>query len=339
MNIWQELNQVLNSGQCGILVSLLLTLIDFVQTRKSNDKNLNAESYTQWLIDNQTALVIDQLDDLKDKLKNLVEGPEIKSIINKLICHMDENKNILNEIKNETSKIDILEKKLDYLVSSFDKKESSIFKKGQIGVCSEVLNILSHGLEGAGLKTILNHSVSPENGSIMLVWLTGRKSPNMMLVDYVGSIEKNRISIILNDNNSLTQRSYDCNGKQYFINSPILPIGYQLVIFVIWEENKIQFWIDNNLIGSIEMKNGFEYIGPVFLMGIDIEGKLSADSVRWASKNKIDGSTGLNFLKDGIWHGSNLEIMLVLSQALNKTQIEKFVEDPFALFRKPEPND
>lgn len=62
------------------------------------------------LIDNQTALVIDQIDDLKDKLKNLVEGPEIKSIINKLICHMDENKNILNEIKNETSKIDILEK-------------------------------------------------------------------------------------------------------------------------------------------------------------------------------------------------------------------------------------
>ncbi|MFO7884020.1 MAG: hypothetical protein R6U68_04290 [Desulfobacteraceae bacterium] len=84
------------------------------------------------------------------------------------------------------------------------------------------------------------------------------------------------------------------------------------------------------------MTTGFEYLGPTFLIGIDIEGKLSANSTRWDPENKIDGNTGFNFMKDGIWHGSNFETMLVLSQALNKKQIKKFADDPFLLLRKPE---
>ena len=70
---------------------------------------------------------------------------------------------------------------MDYLINSFDKKESSSFKKGQIGVCSEVLKILSHGLKGAGLKTIMNQPVAPENGSIM----RSLKSNNLDKQNYI----------------------------------------------------------------------------------------------------------------------------------------------------------
>ncbi len=313
----------------------MLTLIDFVQTRKTNDKNDDAESYTQWLINNQTALVIDQLDDLKYKLRNLTDNPELKDFINKMLSHMGENHNLLNEIENETSKIETIDDKLDFLIESLNKKESSVMKKGQVSVCVEVLNILSGGLKGAGFKTIMNHPVNPDNGSLMFVWLTGSQSPEMMLVDYVGSIKSNRISVVLNKNTSISVKCYDSNSDEYVLTSPVLPIQSQLIVFVIWKQNNIQFWINDNLIGNINMNSGFDFIGPLFLIGIDIEGKLRADSLRWDPKNKVDSNSGYNLMRNGIWHGSNFETMLVLSQILNKSQIKKFVEDPFLLFRNP----
>lgn len=77
------------------------------------------------------------------------------------------------------------------------------------------------------------------------------------------------------------------------------------------------------------MTKSFDYLGPTCLFGIDIEGKLSADAVRWTPQGQ---EVGLNFKRNGIWHGSRFDAALLWSRVLEKSEIEDLAKNPWAMF-------
>ncbi len=78
------------------------------------------------------------------------------------------------------------------------------------------------------------------------------------------------------------------------------------------------------------MSKSFDYLGPVCLFGIDIEGELSADAVRWTPQGQ---EVGLNFVKDGIWHGSRFDTVIIWERVLAEPDIKTLAEDPWVMFR------
>ena len=69
-------------------------------------------------------------------------------------------------------------------------------------------------------------------------------------------------------------------------------------------------------------------LGPLFLLGLDVEDRLSADVMRWAPPNE---EPGLVFLKDGVGHGSRALTSTLWSRSLDESEVKLLFDDPDAL--------
>ena len=330
-----QITSILNSGSTGILVSLILALANFVSTRKNAEKQATVADYVEWLRKQNHQEILDSQRDILSAIER--EGEEAKllrSYVGKILHHVEYHTSMLNEIVERTKLLPNMDSKLDYLVDQLSRVDSPALHKGQVAVCTKVLNILSTGLSGSGINVMMDKQFNVDSGTIIVVWLLGTKSPHMMLADCVGSIHHNRVSLILNSDASITLRAYDSNSRKADVTSISYEPCDHLVIFGIWKGREISLWINGENQGSASMSRTFDYLGPLCLFGIDVEGILSADAVRWTPPGE---SVGLNFRKDGIWHGSRYDTIIIFEEALKKNQIDKMTEDPFALFRPPQP--
>ena len=175
----------------------------------------------------------------------------------------------------------------------------------------------------------------------MIVWRLGDKSPRLMLADCVGGIHENRVSLILNENGSLTLRVYDGTGSAREITSPVHGSSEYLIALAIWRGRELCLWTNNKCDGAVCMDAPFQRLGPTVLFGIDIEGLLSAHASRWSPSALKMGmsyfldSTGLNLQKDGIWHGSRYDAQLILTKPLSDKEVHEVTLDPWNLLSQP----
>ena len=331
-----QIDNFLNSGSTGIFVNLVLNVANFVGERKSINESASVDDYLEWLQkSSHQNLLKDQRDFIVALGREDDQAKLVRANIETVIHAVEDQRTRLQEIVEQTKLLPDMDSKLDYLVDQFSKKDSPRLHKGQLAISARVLDILTKGIVGAGVKVMMEKEISAYQGTAMVVWLLGTQSPNMMLIDIVGDIHENRISLILNDDASIGLRVYDGSGHKIDVKSASYPPGHHLVIIGVWKDQKISLWINGELQGSASMTEGFDYLGPTCLLGIDIEGKLSADAVRWSLPGQ---DVGLNFRKDGIWHGSRYDTIIIFEEALKKNQIDKITEDPFALFRPPPDN-
>ncbi len=316
----------------GIFVTLVFNVADFIAEKKGAGKPAGVEDYLKWLREQDHQKLPVGLNSIVDAVDGKDEQAQlIRSSIETLIRHVERHTDTLQEILEQTKSIPEMNSKMDYIVDQLSKKTSPSLRKGQLAISARVLDTLSEGIIGSGVKIMLKKGVDVvDEGSAMVVWLLGTKSPNMVLFDLVGDILQNRISLILNDDVSISLRAYDDNGQKVEVQSRSYPPTHYLVILATWQGQRISLWINGEKQGSKLMSKGFDYLGPVFLLCIDIEGKLSADGVRWTPPDA--DVVGLNFSKDGIWHGSRYDASMLWNRALNEAEIGTLAEDPWGMF-------
>jgi hypothetical protein len=144
---------------------------------------------------------------------------------------------------------------------------------------------------------------APSPGTITLRWRMGKRSSDMMLVDFVGGVFENRISIISRQNRSIQVRVFDGLGRRKQITSRPYKPNTVLQIAVVWEKNSVTLWIQGKVIGNrVLLKFSSNWLS--LLIGIDIEGEASADKVR--PGYTVDGITGLSLQKDHVSRGARL---------------------------------
>lgn len=329
-NFTQIIN-ILDSGSTGVFVNLVLNVADFIGDRNGIVESANLDDYLKWLQKpiNQK-LFYEQQNLLDASGREDEQAMLIRASIEKVILQVEAQKNRLREIVKQTKLLPDMNSKLDYLVNQLSKNDSSGLHKGQLAISAKVLDILTKGIVGSGVKVMMERGgLNIQEGTAMFVWLLGSQSPHMMLLDLVGDIDRNRISLILNEDASISLRVYDGVGHKIEVRSGNYPPGHHLIILVVWKDRNISLWVNGEFQGSSSMTKSFDYLGPTCLFGIDIEGKLSADAVRWTPQGQ---EVGLNFKRNGIWHGSRFDAALLWNRDLEKSEIEDLAKNPWAMF-------
>ncbi len=319
-----------DASSTGALVELVLNVATYIAACDRNDAP-TVEGYIDWI----QAVGMQSSHTLLNNIVAALSGHNeqasmVRSSIDNVIIAIQQQRDELERIVGHVKLIPDINNKLDYLISELSEKESSTLQEGQLAVSARVLSILTEGLVGSGAQTIMGKSVNAKEGTAMVVWLLGAESPNMMLLDVVGDIDRNRLSIILNRDASITLRAYGNQGNSSELVSGTHAGGQRLVIIATWEGRNLSLWINGKLAASGLMKTGFTYLGPLCLFGLDIDGRLSADTVHWAPSGQ---EVGLHFMKDGIWHGSRFDTATIWGRILQTDDIRTLTEDPWVMFR------
>lgn len=327
-----EIANFLDSGSTGIFVNLVLNVANFVGDRENIKESATIDDYVEWSETKGRQGLVNGHDDLLDVLsQENNQAKLVRDSIETIIFLVESQRNRLREIIEQTGLLPDMNSKLDYLIEQLSDKDSPKLRHGQLAISAMVLDILTEGVVGSGVKVMMAREINAHKGTVMVVWLLGTQSPHMMLLDLVGDVTMNRLSIILNQDSSISFRAYDGVKQETKVKSHSYPPGDRLVIVGVWEGQNISLWINGELQGSKLMSKEFDYLGPACLIGIDIEGKLSADAVRWTPQGQ---EIGLNFEKDGIWHGSRYDTMTIWNRVLEKSDIDTLAEDPWVMFRR-----
>lgn len=321
----------LNDGSTGIFVNLVLSVANFIDDIDSVDMELSIDRYLDWTQKQSGQDLVGGINNLLEVLKRGDEQAAlVRDFIEIVILRVKDHKDRLEEIVKNTKLLPNMDAKLDYLVDQLSKKGLPTIRDNQLAISAKVLDILTQGIVGAGVKGMMGKKVNAHEGTAMVVWLLGTQSPNMMLLDLVGDVNTNRLNVILNDDASIALRAYDGAGNKCEVDSNTFPPECHLVIVATWKDRDLSLWINGELQGRKAMSKSFDYLGPVCLLGIDIEGGLSADAVRWTPPGQ---EVGLNYIKDGIWHGSRYDTLMIWERILEEPEIKTLAEDPWIMFR------
>lgn len=333
--MFEQLMNLLGGPTSGTFVSIFIGILSYVRERKQSQKRATIDDYLEWLRRRNHEELLEGESQILAKLETgTTESQVAHDCLCRLIGLVEEQSDRLSEIAAQTSLLPSMDEKLNLLLETFPSLESGKLLEGQVTICAKVLDVLAEGLKGAGVRATLAHKPDCcKAGTMFCVWLLGDKSPGMMLMDYVGGIRDNRISLVLNSNGSLAVRVYDGVGRETVIHSPAYEPNDLLAALAVWKDRELSFWVNGLKHGSATLHSEFKFLGPLLLSGLDIEGKLSADAVRWAPPGE---QTGLHFQKDGIWHGSRMDLMLLWGRDLTKEEIESLAQDPYAMFRPRE---
>jgi hypothetical protein len=326
-----QIGNSFHSGSTGVFVNLVLNVANFVGERTGIGESASLDEFLKWLQKQSKENLVNGHYNLLDVLgKDDEQASLIREYIKTIILLVEDQRNRLGEIFKQTELLPDMNSKLDYLIDQLCKNNSLNLRKDQVAISAKVLDILTTGIIGSGVKIMMKQKVNAHEGTAMVVWLLGTQSPHLMLLDLVGDIDTNRLSVILNEDASISLRAYDGNNHKIEVKSVSYPPEYHLVILGIWEDRNISLWINGEFQGSASMNKAFDYLGPLCLFGIDIEGKLSADASRWSPQGQ---DIGINFMKNGIWHGSRYDTVVIWERVLEKSEIDILAKDPWAMLR------
>lgn len=322
----------LDTGSTGVFVNLVLEVATFVAEIESFGKEPSIDGYLEWVQKQREQGFVNGNHNLLDVLgRGDEQAALVRGYIETVILRVNEQRDRLNEIVKHTKLLPNMDSKLDYLVNQLSKKDLPSLRKDQLAISAKVLDIFTKGIVGSGIKVIVEKElINAHEGTVMVVWLLGTQSPHMMLLDLVGNVNTNRLSVVLNEDASIGLRAYDGAGNKREVESNIYPAECRLVIIATWKDRDLSLWINGELQGREAMSKSFDYLGPVCLFGIDIEGELSADAVRWTPQGQ---EVGLNFIKDGIWHKSRFDSVMIWERVLDEPDIKTLAEDPWVMFR------
>jgi len=326
-----QIANFLDSGSTGVFVNLVLSVANFVGERRSTEEPFSVDDYLEWLRKQGKQELVNTHSNLLCVLEREDEQARlVRNCIKTVILRVEDQRNRLGEIVEHTKLLPDMDSKLDYLVDKLSEKDLPSLREGQVAISARVLDILTKGVVGSGAKVMMGKEINAHEGTAMVVWLLGTQSPHMMLLDLVGDVKANRLSLILNEDASISFRVYDGASKEKEVKSKRYPSKHHLVILAVWKNLNISLWVNGELQGSESMGKRFDYLGPACLFGIDIEGKLSADAVRWTPQGQ---EVGLNLKKNGIWHGSRFDTVMIWNQVLEQSDIATLAEDPWVMFR------
>jgi len=333
--MFETIASFLGAGATGTFVAIVCAIQAYCQERKTAKRQTTIDGYLEWIRRKDHEELLAGQRELLSALE--VEDENSKVVLDYLqgiMALVEDHLSIVAEICQHVELLPSMDEKLNVMIERLACIESSPMPKGQVAVSAKVLDVLASGVKGAGVRVMMEHkSDMSKVGTLFFVWLLGEKSPHLMLADYVGGIHENRISLILTPDAALTLRVYDGEGNKHELVSSSYAQAEYVVVFAVWQGREFSLWVNNTEYGPVDMSTEFEYLGPPLFFGMDIEGILSADCVRWAPPGE---QPGLNFQKDGIWHGSRYDCSALWGRSLDREEIRLLTEDPYVMLRPRE---
>jgi tetratricopeptide (TPR) repeat protein len=329
---------ILNAGGTGVFVTLVLGLEAYLRDRRASSERATIEDYLEWLRREDHRELLQSQQVLLDKLQEGGEQSEVLQFhLDRILQTVQGFGGDLSEIRRQVERIDDVDRKLDLLLARLPSATPN-----QVVIDARVLDVLTSGLMGSGIRIALKSQTPSihEQGTLMIAWRLGTKSPQLMLADCVGGIHENRLSLILNQDASLSLRAYDGNGTSAEITSPSHASSEFLIGFAVWQGRDLHLWTNDRRDGAVRMSAPFQCLGPTVLFGIDIEGVLSAHAGRASNSAMKMGMSyfldhnGFNLQKDGIWHGSRYDTQCIWSRPLDANAVHELTLDPFALLQR-----
>lgn len=288
------------------LLQFLESLVIFIEQPRQDHPSI--EQFLVWLPEQDTVNLTPELERIVDSLRaNPTSGNTILGALSKWLAA-----GITLGLVSSTARIsDQLESLYKVLVEG----EQSNKEKHRLRVSARLLEIASRNLTRSGMHRRLGASFgSLSTGAFTFRWRMGDSSPEMMLVDLVGGVLEDRMSVILGHDGSIRLRAYDPFGQEAVISSKPCSPSSVLTIAVVWDDCTLSLWIGGKQIGSEALGNRFESPWVLLLAGIDIEGDLSADTC--VQGYKVDGLVGWNLGKNGLGAGGRLGDIAIFDQAL-----------------------
>ncbi|MFW6103282.1 MAG: hypothetical protein ACOC7M_03170 [Chloroflexota bacterium] len=274
----------LNAGSTGIFVSVVLAMESFCRERRNSRKKATVDDYLEWLRrEDQKELLSAQ----QQFMQVLAAHDETSQLLHEylqiLMSRVDGMCSSLTHIDEKVSALPKIEQKIDVIAEALTSgDEEPRVGKGQIAVSARVFEALAAGGKGAGVRVMMRHEGNnPQEGTLALRWVLGERSPEIMLADYVGDTAANRLSLILQNDASVSLRTFDANGTRYIITSRSYSEAEAITPVATWKGREIALWVNGKCCGRESMVSSFHYLGPVLLYGMDIDGVLSADRAQW----------------------------------------------------------
>ena len=335
--MFETMAKILGASATGTFVTTVLGLHAYWRERSKSKQEATIEDYREWLRRKENSELLGGQRELLTVIEAGNDNAKIaQDYLQRLFALVERHSFDVASICDHVQRLPSMDEKLDAMIEKLEGIDSPTVPKGQVAVSARVLDLLTSAVKGSGVRVTMEHKGDMSKvGTLFFVWLLGTESPHLMLADYVGGIHDNRISLILNPDTSLTLRVYDGAGnKQELVSSPNAKAEY-LIAFAVWKERSVSLWVNNKEYGPVDMDTEFAYLGPPLFFGMDIEGTLSADGVRWAPDGE---QPGLNFQKDGIWHGSRYDASAIWGRVLDEKEIRQQTEDPYAMWRLSDRN-
>lgn len=115
----------------------------------------------------------------------------------------------------------------------------------------------------------------------MGTWLTPgweeKPESKFYLLDFVGNLDRNRISIFITEKNKLIAQILTADARKEIIDVNIedWKKGEPHLVILQWntDEDRVQLYVDRTLHEKTIPNLSFEVLGPVIFMGMDFEGK------------------------------------------------------------------
>ena len=319
--------------EAGIL-GLLVSLLAFLRDRRKSKGDVSVQHYLEWVRRKDHTKVIDGQNEILTVLEGSGEHAEAaRTCLEGIMGNLQRNDEAMGRVEGELEGLTTVQAKQDKILDTLSRFEAPGIPKGHLLVSAKVLESVISGVQGAGARILMQEKPDlSKAGTLVFAWLLGDRSPHMMLADYVGGVNASRLSLLLNEAGSLTVRAFDGSGGQVKITSAEYQPRDWLVAFVSWCGKELCLWVNGTKQGRAEMAVPFDTLGPLLLFGIDIEGDLSADAWRWDPDPE---NPGLNFQKNGIWHGSRMDIAMLYERVLQDKEILELTRDPYILIRPP----
>jgi hypothetical protein len=256
-----QIGSLSDTGSTGVFVNLALDVASYVAENETSSEDLNVDGYLEWV---RKQCERDPSSSLRNLLTALEgeagQASEVKACIERVMLAVKDQRDQLGAIVRHTKSLPNMDSKLDYLVEQLSIKDS-LLHEGQLAVSARVLDILTTGVVGSGAKIMMRNKINAYEGTAMVVWLLGTQSPHMMLLDLVGDVIANRLSVILNADASISLRAYDAAGNKRELKSDSYLPEQRLVVMAVWKNHSLSLWVNGKLEASGSMSKGFGYLG------------------------------------------------------------------------------
>ncbi len=186
-------------------------------------------------------------------------------------------------------------------------------------------------LEGFG-ATFPTSGLSPNEGTVSFVWRTGVQAVDLMLLDLPGGIWSDRVSVSLTNSARLRLRVFDRNGDRFEDETSSFGVEMTLFCAVRWLDSEISLWVNGKEEATIQLPSALSTLPPRGLLGIDLDGKLSAENMRRGYI--VDNRPGLNLERHGVWEGNQLSHINVLIIAVSDEELATVAEQSLAHFER-----
>jgi len=143
----------------------------------------------------------------------------------------------------------------------------------------KLLKILMTKSEAGFHTNITPSEINTATGTIGFIYFPVTYKQDIKILDLIGGINKNRISIIMQNKNIIELIIYDALGNKHSVKSKLSKSKFAEFIFLTWNQKNIAVWYKGEIIFQLELDQQLRDKWAAITSGLDIDGSSRANYI------------------------------------------------------------